>query len=392
MIIFIASSAVAANGTWLQKASLPTTTTTRGECGAFSINGKGYIFGGTLAYPTWLNETWEYDPATDSWTQKASIPATGLREPAFFVIGNKGYAGTGMTGSSQVKAFYEFDPVANTWTAKANLAGSARRDAIGFAVGGKGYIGTGNSTGGELKDLWEYDPATDKWISKTSLTGVVRDASIAFAIGTKGYVTTGRNGASTYTDCWEYDPNSNAWTQKANFPGVSRSEAVSFVIGTKGYVGSGHTGGVADFWSYNQNTNTWDSVTTLTGGERAEAVGFAIGNKGYVFAGYITGSGAQRDLWEYTPSSTVSLNEMYARDFFQIYPNPTNDFLYISSSEPDLIEIKITSLSGDLVYENKTQLKAKEPFLINASNFASGMYQIQLSGSRTSKAQSILIK
>ena len=56
------------------------------------------------------------------------------------------------------KDFWEYDPSTNTWTQKLDFGGTARHGAVGFAIGNKGYIGTGyNGTSG-TKDFWEYNP------------------------------------------------------------------------------------------------------------------------------------------------------------------------------------------------------------------------------------------
>ena len=41
------------------------------------------------------------------------------------------------------KDFWEYDPATNAWTQKADFGGTARLDAVGFSIGSKGYIGTG---------------------------------------------------------------------------------------------------------------------------------------------------------------------------------------------------------------------------------------------------------
>lgn len=311
---------------WVEVASLPSSASKRAESGSFTINGKGYIFGGTAAYPNWLSDCWEYDPVNDSWRQMASIPLIGPREPAFFTIGNKGYAVSGYYGSGSNSAIsknvFEFDPVANTWTKKADFAGNARRDAIGFSIGSKGYVGTGAISGGQISDLWEYDPSVDKWTKKANFPGNIRDAASAFSIGTKGYITLGRSATITYNDLWEYDPSLDVWTKKANFPGVTRSEAVSFVIYNEAFVGSGHTSGKNDFWAYNQFSDTWRSVTSLPGLERVEAVGFAIGEYGYLAQGYSGSLGTQKDLWKFV-AYPVNNHDVKESIHFMAYPNPT---------------------------------------------------------------------
>jgi N-acetylneuraminic acid mutarotase len=107
----------------------------------FTINGKGYFGGGNNG----KTDFWEYDPVSDTWSQKANFSGTGRNEATGFTIGNKGYVGTGYTTFpfAYYNDFWEFDPLANTWTRKADHPGTPRRAATGFAIGNKGYLGTG---------------------------------------------------------------------------------------------------------------------------------------------------------------------------------------------------------------------------------------------------------
>lgn len=58
---------------WTQKSSPPTPFTARNACAGFSVGNKGYFgTGGDLAGVT--SDWFEYDPSTDSWTQKTSFP------------------------------------------------------------------------------------------------------------------------------------------------------------------------------------------------------------------------------------------------------------------------------------------------------------------------------
>ena len=49
----------------------------RASACACSMNGKGYVFGGRDEKGTYLNDLWEYDPTTDSWTSMGSVPGKG---------------------------------------------------------------------------------------------------------------------------------------------------------------------------------------------------------------------------------------------------------------------------------------------------------------------------
>ncbi|WP_090985689.1 kelch repeat-containing protein [Pedobacter suwonensis] len=65
---------------------------------------------------------------------------------AAFFIGNIGYVGIGFDRNSKpTNDFWAFDPATNTWTQKASFKGEARGNAVGFTDYGKGFVGTGSN-------------------------------------------------------------------------------------------------------------------------------------------------------------------------------------------------------------------------------------------------------
>ena len=184
---------------------------------------------------------WLYDPETNTWTQKAGFKG-GILSGAFgFSIESKGYIGTiyrNFNSNSYNTVFLEYDPETNTWTQRTDFPCSGRFNAVGFSIGNKGYVGTGNSNGDLFQDFWEYNPATDVWSQKADFPGKSRELAIGFSIGTKGYIGLGCDKRrNLYKDFWEYNPVSNKWTKKTNLE--KRSRLVGFSIGNKGYVGTG---------------------------------------------------------------------------------------------------------------------------------------------------------
>ena len=271
----------------------------------FSIGNKGYYGTGSIDSNNSLQDFWEYDPVSNSWTQKANFVEEGRTRAVGFSIGNKGYIGTGFCdGGGYRQDFWEYDPVTNIWTQKANFAGGNRTDAVGFSIDNRGYIGTGFRDGiGYLQDFWEYDPASNVWTQKANFAGEGRCFAVGFSIGNKGYIGTGES-RSSHQDFWEYNPISNSWTQKANFAGGSRWSAVGFSIGNKGYIGTGlYSNYLQDFWEYDPVSNSWTQKANFAGESRYDAVGFSIGNKGYIGIGIGSGNANKylRDLWEFTP-------------------------------------------------------------------------------------------
>lgn len=76
------------NNTWKKMNDLPSYGRVAGTC--FDYKGKGYIMAGqdeAHLTPT-NNEFWEYDPATDKWTQLPDCPSGGRWAPGAFVVGD----------------------------------------------------------------------------------------------------------------------------------------------------------------------------------------------------------------------------------------------------------------------------------------------------------------
>lgn len=236
-----------ASNMWMPKASF--SGGVRDGAFSFAIGDKGYMGGGHTSYLIDNSDFWEYDPVTNIWTQKANFGG-GVRQSAVgFSIGSKGYAGTGLTytagnGYTNFQDFWEYNPATNMWSQKASLGGQSRGSAIGFAVGSKGYIGTGrhfnsNGSGTLLSDFWEYDPSTNTWGQRANFGGGVRAGAVAFSIGLKGYVGTGLGATYAMSDFWEYDPSTNSWLQRASVSGPRRYGS-GFSVDGKGYIGWGY--------------------------------------------------------------------------------------------------------------------------------------------------------
>ena len=96
---------------------------------------------------TYCLDFYEYNPATTTWAQKANFPGTAdssARCGAFaFVINGKGYVGGGITNAGYTNSFFEYDPATDSWTQKKQFPGTARSGASAFAIDSLGYAGSG---------------------------------------------------------------------------------------------------------------------------------------------------------------------------------------------------------------------------------------------------------
>jgi N-acetylneuraminic acid mutarotase len=325
MSLMIFLPALGQQDNWQQMQSLGIPATVRTRAVGFSIGSKGYVGLGSANGDR--KDFWEFDPATNTWTQRASYPGQGFRGAVGFSIGTNGYVGTGSNDNGSTADFWEFDPVANVWTKKADFPGGNRVDAVGFSLRSLGYVGTGSNADAQLgppgtlkNDFWEYNPATNTWTQKASFAGGPRIRATGIVIGNKGYLGLGNsdNNLPSYgkDDFWQYDPTSDQWIQKANYKGGQRYGACGFSIGRYGYVGTG-TGidttqsyqiqHMYDFYLYDTALDKWSGFFGYGGPGRENAVGFSIGNKGYFGMGeislYYQTFGPFSDFYEFDPNA-----------------------------------------------------------------------------------------
>jgi len=366
--VFCAVSFCSRADSWTQKKDYPAPV---GDAVSFSINGKGYVGTGCC----YRKDFYEYDPVSDTWTQKADLPGVGRTSAVGFAIGDKGYIGPGQdSDSTNTHEFWEYDPVTNYWTEKAIFQGDERQEAFAFAIAGNGYVGTGYLDPNLLDDFWKYSQLTDAWSKKTVFQGGPRVGAVGFSIGDKGYVGMGLTDFAYQDDLWEYDPATNAWSQKSDFGTIGRATGVAFSINGLGYVGLGatHDGSwiyLHDLWQYNPSTNSWVQKTNFPGGAGIAAIAFVIDNKAYVGTGSSPGTSGT-DFWEYTPDSTGTLVEeqVVNKTKLTISPNPI-----INSSTISFYLNKHSSTTLDLLESSGRKIKT----LLDA-NTEAGTHELQL--------------
>jgi N-acetylneuraminic acid mutarotase len=279
---------------WEPRASQPDgpNALVRSNASGFSIGSKGYVGLGYVMTPagiTYRKDLWEYDPATDVWTQKADFPGVGRYNAIGFNIGNKGYIGMGMSATGTRKDFWQYDQTSNTWIQRSDLPGPAREQAFGFGIGTKGYVGGGFTNGqGDYKDFYEFDPASNTWQARAEFPGGKRMGSATFTIDQKGFVAGGysSSGDTWYKDFWDFDQAANVWTRRADMPGNGRSRATGFSIAGNGYIGLGYSkdGYEGQFFQYTTSSNSWSWKPYYPGPVTSNmGTGMSIGNRAFVY-------------------------------------------------------------------------------------------------------------
>ena len=101
-------------------------------------------------------------------------------------------------------------------------------------------------------------------------------------------------------------------------------------------------------------------------------MGYSVGNQGTIY---------YNDIWEFVePSLGLILNE--TQIVFEVYPNPTSDFISVIVNN-DVNQIIIYDLLG------KEKLKTNNR-LINISDFESGIYYVKLINSEGESIKKIV--
>jgi hypothetical protein len=227
----------------------------RGSACAFTLfhenMQKAYVCLGQTQTVAYMKDLWEFNPQTETWSQKANFSGSARRQAVCFTSANVAYVGTGESASGLKNDFYSYNPETNTWTQVADFAGTARRDAVAFELNGFGFVGTGDD--GTLKnDLWMYDFQSDTWIDKATFPGTPRAGAVAWGALPVAYLGTGEDINGDFTnDLYEYNYYLNAWVQRANMPAPGRKNAFAFYINGVSYLGAGYNGNfLEDFWAY----------------------------------------------------------------------------------------------------------------------------------------------
>ena len=269
----------AATDTWTRKADLPGGN--RLAAVGFSIGSKGYIGTGANGN-TDYDDFWEYDATADRWTQRASFPGGVRQEAVGFAIDGKGYIGTGQhfilnpnnSFTLTYRDFWAYDPAADSWTQKADLPGAARAYAVGTAAGGKGYIGLGGNDdqSDSYTDFYEYNPATNTWTQKAGMPGNGKADAGIVAVGNSLYVVGGINfpnlvAANTFR---RYDIATNAWTSETAFGGGAIVAPVALNVAGKIYAGTGYA------QDFTERKDWWRFTPSQTGVPAAPLMGMSI--------------------------------------------------------------------------------------------------------------------
>jgi N-acetylneuraminic acid mutarotase len=286
-----------------------------------AAGGKMYVFAGLIPFWKPKGLVYEYDPATDHWTKKQpmALPSHHVAFTEFhgkiYAFGGFVYPTSGPAAWVPINNSWEYDPAADTWKALAPMP-SKRGSPVAAAVGDKIYVigGVGLAPGATnpaisqatpqvvVGTVEEYDPQSNTWREKTPMPTPRNHAAIG-AVNGKIYVIGGRVGAafiglaSDISVVEEYDPASDKWSAPRSRMPTARSALGYGVVNGRIYVAGGEyqdphmMATFREVEAYDPSTNSWSIMPPMPVSRHGLAAG-AIGNRLILVGGDVQSSGS----------------------------------------------------------------------------------------------------
>lgn len=224
-----------ATDTWTTMAPMPTA---RWASAAAVLNGIIYVVSGSEGCfpPSRVVEA--YDPATNTWSTKAQSPDAGsgfgLTDSAAGVINGVLYVTGGTNGLPipGLSNLYAYDPVSDSWSTKTSMP-NVRSGEAGAVVNGLFYVVGGSDNSGFATSTFAYDPTANTWSTKAPLSDP-RVGPAATVVGNIIYTMGGFDASDgiPVATVESYDPATNVWTTLPSMPTGLLGSAAAEVNGT----------------------------------------------------------------------------------------------------------------------------------------------------------------
>jgi Common central domain of tyrosinase/Kelch motif len=364
-----------------------------------ALNGKMYVMGGwDDGKAAGIN--YEYDSATDKWTQKRGMPRAA-HHAAIATANGKLYVIGGFvppkdtqipTGGAwePIADVWEYDPSVDSWKSLAPLP-TKRGAAVAVEVGGKIYVIGGATTVAGSKDPYftffgpslvlttneVFDPATNKWESRKPMS-VARNHAYAAPVNGKIYVIGGRTGhafilSATNTDVVEeYSPVSDMWSAPKERMPTARSGGAWGTDGRRIYVAGGEVttkelvGAFRAVEAYEPATNSWISLPPMPM-PRHGIAGAVIGNEFHLVSGMIQSAGALTFLDPRLQTHTGQHDVLELNFFFPTPATgakkdeapPSTGAKSVGAASPSAVVKNVSATSSPATLKNESAVSSK---------------------------------
>ena len=180
-------------GMWAPRSPMPIALS---EVGTAAVGGKIYVVGGLTGTAAPSTALQIYDPFLDRWSLGPPLPLEGgVDHPNVAAAAGKLYVlgGLAIVQGRAIARTFEFDPATESWTEKAPMPRA--RGAAGTAeLGGKIYVAGGQRGSLTVSEFAVFDPATNTWMELPPMP-TPRNHLTAQALGGEFYAIGGRPAA-----------------------------------------------------------------------------------------------------------------------------------------------------------------------------------------------------
>ncbi len=262
----------------------------------FVADGKAYVFGGRLQNGTTVNNLWEYNPTTDTWTALGAAPLEPRVNAVAYTVNDSVYIGLGYiksgsvyTDSSYLRDFWLFVPSTGTWTRLEDYPYSHTNGCAAYCINRQLYIGAGYNASVSHK-FYIFDLQTRSW--KANVFARHPDpctfAHCSGQVANRCFIGTGFNPHS-YNTWFEFIPSDGTYHQRQSLPTKGRDCATAtatdeyiYVIGGQRFGGTLTTlRAYDDVLRYSPATDSWQYCGKIPDGGTLKMISFTINNEVY---------------------------------------------------------------------------------------------------------------
>ena len=225
---------------------------------ALSHDGKIYVVGGfTSDVGEWIptNKLFIYDPIKNEWKEGKSMPTARGALTATFVNGILyavgGQQSSDIESSQILKTNEAYDPISDTWTSKTSMP-TAKHHAASTAIDGKIYVIGGRSVANSsminLNVNEMYVPQKDAWLSlepMPSKRSGIAAASMNNTIFVFGGEDADGKDPMTHHNNEKYDPVTDLWTSEEPMPTARHGLTATSVSDKIFVIGGGPQAGLS---------------------------------------------------------------------------------------------------------------------------------------------------
>jgi N-acetylneuraminic acid mutarotase len=245
-----------------------------------TARGKYILFGG-YGVDNNLNDTWEYDPVANTWTELSPSgelpPARASFGMAYDEARHQVILFGGWSDDLQLDDTWAYDPAGNTWTQLSpggEIPTARAYHAMVYDPGTSKVImfgGWDDFASTDLNETWAYDAQANTW-TKLAPAGDIpsaRDSHEMVLDGGSGRILLfgGYDDVNNLGDTWAYDPAGNTWAQlmpSGAQPAPRSGHALTYDAARRQVILFGGSDGdfaVGDTWAYDPVADSWTELT-----------------------------------------------------------------------------------------------------------------------------------